>query len=655
LIYKEEQKVQPSSPDAESLEQDREESGPLKGPLLQVGQTGSKATLGRPDRFAGLPHRFTLPFTTSSQTNAVMGRHTSSGGLLRRARLISYSDVEQEERDEQVALLDTAIMVSVRPRESGPGYTTILVDTLIEDITQQATQSLPRITRATEKAYQLDRRKDITAVAGGAAIAGIGDLGYGLLRYVTNVAMTHMVSPAVYGVFGEVYTAVLILGWIAKLGFDGVLIRLLPAYRVRDERELAGGLIRFATWITLTSGLLMGVLFFVFAAIIARLVYHDPSYQLPLQEVAPLIPLMAFQVVLGCGLQAFKEIKWKVYMDRLSQPLITLAVMIVFYLLGWRMEALIFSAISGYVCSVFLGHIIFSRTAKHFVHDTPRRYTPRVWSSFAVPLLLNGLIQSILNSTDILFLSIFASPVQAGIYIAADKVSYFVVMPLFALNMIFSPLMGEYHTSRKYDQLANMFKMVTKWSFSLSLPVFLGCLIFHTALLEIFGPTYTQGEIALLILCFGNLVDAGTGSVLQLLVMTGRLRILLINSIISIMVNVGLSFMLVQHFGILGAALAAALAVIVINGLGLIEVYWLTKIHPYRWDICKPLLAGGAAYMVGMLLQHFIHFASGRFAIIEELSLVIPFILVYVLVMVLLRFSEEDQIVFAAVRAKFGK
>ena len=698
--------MQPLSPNEELIEQEREQSGFLKVPLLWVDQTESKCIADKLNQNGGLPHRRTPPFTINFETNTALERQASSHRHLRRARLISCIDVEKEEAEkppvstslpseyvadadttpsiaswtslakqeeqsvdpgnaphnffsslteEQIARLDTAMMVSLRPRESGAGYATLLVDTLIEDITQQATQGLPRISEVAENAKQLERRKDITAIAGGAAIAGFGELSYGLLRFVTNVAMAHIVSPAAYGIFGEIYTATIILGWVAKLGFDGVLVRLLPAYRVKNEQSLAVGLLRFALWSTLLSGLLVSVLFFAFSAVIARFVYHDLSFRQPLMEVAPLIPLMALQIVLACGLQAFKEIKWKVYMDRLSQPLITLLAMGIFYLLGWRIEALSFSAICGFFCSVCIGYAVLGKTMKRFAHDTAPRYNPVVWSRLAVPLLFNGLIQSILNSTDILFLGLFAAPIQVGIYIAADRVSYFVVMPLFALNMIFSPLMGEYHASRKHEQLSNMFKMVTKWSFSLSLPVFLCFMIFHNAILGIFGPTYTQGEVALLILCFGNLVDAGTGSVVQLLAMTGHLRILLINSMISIIVNIGLSFIFVRYFGILGAALAAALAVIVINGLGLIEVYWIAKIHPYRWDIYKPMLAGAVASLVVVLLLHFIHFTNGHLAIIEELSFIIPFLIVYLLVLVLLRFSEEDQIVFAAVRAKFGK
>src|SRR6266700_3048414 len=88
-----------------------------------------------------------------------------------------------------------------------------------------------------------------------------------------------------------------------------------------------------------------------------------------------------------------------------------------------------------------------------------------------------------------------------------------------------------------------------------------------------------------------------------------------------------------------------------------IQVYWIMKLHPYRWDMCKPLLAGGVATLVGMLLLHFVHFQPGLgdFAILEQIGLIIPFILVYVLVMWLLRFSEEDRIVFNAVLTRFGR
>lgn len=524
------------------------------------------------------------------------------------------------------------------------------------DIAKEDTQPLTAMTLTAKKESPLDQHKDITSIAGNAVLAGTGDFMNGIVRYATNVLMTHMVAPNVYGIFGEVYTAVTVLGWIAKLGLDGALIRLLPAYRVTGRQDLVEGLSRFTIWLTLISGTVIGSFVFFFAPVVARLFYHNSSYELPLQEVSLLIPLTALQWVLSVGLQSYKEIKWKIYVDRLSQPVITLITLVIFfYLLGLHMGALCISAISGYFCSVIIGQIALSKILKRdAAHYTRPVYAPRIWLHTSIPTLFNGMMSTLSNSADVLFLGVFATSTQAAIYIAADRISSLVGMPLLALNIIFAPIMAEYSADKKYEQLASMFKLVTKWSLSLSIPVFLACVVFHDAILGIFGSQYTSGGLALIILCIGNMVNAGTGSVLQMVFVAGRLRLSVINNFVVLSINAALSLILVPRFHVIGAALAAALAVVIANVLSLIEVHWTMRIHPYRWDVCKPLIAGGVACAIGFAMVHFIRPGPGRFASIEQLALLIPFAFVYCLVLALQRFSKEDKIVLDAVLARIS-
>ena len=161
--------------------------------------------------------------------------------------------------------------------------------------------------------------------------------------------------------------------------------------------------------------------------------------------------------------------------------------------------------------------------------------------------------------------------------------------------------------------------------------------------------------MVLIILSFGNLVDAGVGSVGQLLAMTGHARVYLTNTIAAITVSIGLAILLVPRFNVIGAAVAAALAVIILNVAGFVEVYGILKILLFRWDMLKPVVAGGVASMVGLLLLRVIHVGYGYTAIIGTLGLVIPFMLVYVFVLALLRLSKEDKMVFDAVLTKFSK
>lgn len=555
--------------------------------------------------------------------------------------------------DNPISSLDTARMFAIRPGESQRQQQDMLLNAIVEDIACQETMRLPVLTL--EMQAQSDQRQVITSTASNAAVAGTGDLIFAVLRYVINVTMTNLVSQSIYGIYISVYTFATVTGSIITFGLDNTIVRFLSTYRVKGEHALANGLIHFVVWMTLISGLLFGALFYLSSTALAHLVYHQDAYTLPLKEVALLVPLIALQTVLASGLQALKAIKLKVYMDRLIQPGLSLVLIGVFYFLGLRLQALILATICGFLASVITGQVLLRKSSRLHIGNAAPRYELRTWLNFALPMSFNALIQNLLNSTDVLFLTVFATAAQVGLYAAASRSSLLVIMPLLALNTIFSPLIAEYYARGEYEQLASLAKVVTKWSFSLSLPVFLCLCVFHEAILSIFSKGYTEAGIVLMILSFGNLVNAGTGLTGSLLAMTGHTRVVLANSAATIVINIGMAFLLVPRFNVIGAAVATSLAVVILNLAYLLEVYWILKLLTFRWDMLKPATAGGIASLVGLLLLRVIHVAYGYRAILGTLTLVIPFMLVYALVLVLLRLSEEDRMVFDAVCFKFGK
>src|SRR6202035_5751287 len=118
-------------------------------------------------------------------------------------------------------------------------------------------------------------------------------------------------------------------------------------------------------------------------------------------------------------------------------------------------------------------------------------------------------------------------------------------------------------------------------------------------ILSIFSRGYTAAGMVLIILSSGNLVDAGVGSVWTLLSMTGHARVILVNTVVTIIVNIGLAFWLVPRYNVIGAAVASTLAVIMLNIAGFIEVYCILKILTLRRDMLKPVAAGVGASMIG--------------------------------------------------------
>ncbi len=655
-------------------------------PVVEEVDDGAEAYIVRP-RFYGLPsvnqglrhkslmQRDVLPSVTPPNVrpasrqffkrNMLLPTETPAYGVK-----VQRSGVERNGAGRDTwSRYDTMVALAIPMRE-GAAAQQENISAWVEDITLQKTLVLPSAPStpalsqtvveeaagiARQAEAEAEKRKAVASTAGGAAIAGIGDLVSSILRYVITVLMTNLFAPALYGTFVEANTIVTVLGYAAKLGLDSVLLRFLATYRTRKERSLAAGLLRFSVVVTLISGIIWGGVFFLTAPALANNVFKDVGFVVPFKEASLLVPLIALQLVIASGLQAAKAIKWKVYVDRLIQPGLTLLLLVVFYFLGLKIEALIFATAIGFLVSTIAGQFFLRKANRKIVQEVKPQYDLKTWGRFALPMFFNSMIRNILNSTDVLFLGALATQSQLAFYGASDRVSYFVVAPLIALNAIFSPVIAEYHARGEHKQLENMFKVVTKWSFSLSWPIFLCFVVYHDAILGVFGKAYTEGGLVLLLLSLGNLVDAGVGSVNYLLVMTGRPRIILINTVTTVVVNVSLALLLIPNLGIVGAALAAALTVIILNIVGLIEVFVLMKMHPYRWDMFKPIIAGVGAAFVGVGLTHIIHPGYGHEAIFRVLALIIPFLIVYAVLLAIFRFSEEDIIVFDTVRAKFGR
>src|SRR5581483_4987000 len=90
----------------------------------------------------------------------------------------------------------------------------------------------------------IHRQQAVARTAYGAAIAGAGDLLSAILRYMTNIVMTHIVSPSVYGTFIVAYTVVTVIGYTAKFGLDSAMLRFPSASRANNRRAWPLGLVR---------------------------------------------------------------------------------------------------------------------------------------------------------------------------------------------------------------------------------------------------------------------------------------------------------------------------------------------------------------------------------------------------------------------------
>ncbi|BCL78169.1 polysaccharide biosynthesis protein [Ktedonobacteria bacterium brp13] len=490
--------------------------------------------------------------------------------------------------------------------------------------------------------------RDMIAIAGGAFVVGLGILAYYVLRYVTNVVMARMVAPETYGVYDEVIAVTVVCGWTAKLGLDNVLLRLVPNYRIHGQYSLIHGLFRFTLAMTLVVSTALGTALFVFAPQISLRFYHNMAYSVPLRELSVLIPLQSLQFLLAASLQAFKAIRWKMLIDRLLQPLVTFIALMIFCLFQWTMETLSAATITGFVCTVAIGWLALILVKRRMTLKAPATYQPGYWSIITLPMFLNVLLLGIIESTSMLLLGAFSSPLQVAGYQNAERVASFVSIPTTALCIAFSPRVVEYFTHRRMEELARLYKLVTRWSFAFSLPLFLWVMVFHQAILLTFGASYTNVALVMIMIALGLLVFSLLGPAGYLLTMVARPRLILINSAIISLIDFGLLWFLIRYQGALGAGYAFVLMILMMYGLNFLQVYRFLGMQPWSREMHKPVLAGAAATLIGLSLLHVIGQTPTPLLPLEQIAAMLTFFIAYSLIIFLLRFSSEGYLVLTA-------
>jgi len=433
----------------------------------------------------------------------------------------------------------------------------------------------------------------------------------------------------------------------------------MAIYRGKKQTHLLRSLTIFCTAMVGITGILGGLLVLFFAFPLATL-QNKPDIAPFLQFMAPLVPLLCLQTVWLGGLQGLKEFKQRVIIQRFVVPLSTFLLMLV--------AILFFRNIIGIVIVTFLSVLLTDVINLYFLfravsriskaeNEENEEYKVREWLSFATPNFLTTIISTILDSIDTLLLAFYVPAVAIGQYAAALKLTGFISMPLSTLNVIFTPTIAELYAKKEMQKLAAMFKIMTKWSIALCLPIFGVTVIFAVPLLEISGKDFVSGGPLMIVLAIGDILTVAGGSGGYMLLMTGHQKVSVINSIAVVILNVILGIILTQHYGAFGTAISTSVALIIINAVRVVEIRLLLKMHPYRWDMLKPLGAGvisalltaGLLYLLNAMIASN-SFLSSQFPV--QLVLVPVFLASYAALLIVFKIDPEDRIIVDSLRKK---
>ncbi|MGH2381976.1 MAG: oligosaccharide flippase family protein [Candidatus Limnocylindria bacterium] len=442
-------------------------------------------------------------------------------------------------------------------------------------------------------------RTDVTAAARGGGIVFGGKLFAWGARFVLAVLLARLLGAAEYGLYTVALSIAAVGSALAVFGLDSAMIRYLSIFAGRGDRERMRGSLQIGFAIPIGLSILAATVLVVMADAIATSVIGEPALAPLLRITALLVPAMVLNSLLAAMLQGLRQFGRSVLAEQFLQPTSRGVILVVFALTGMSAAlALIAMLISTIVVGVLM--YVYLRRAVPRVGGATRPTGEIV--RFSLPVYFSNVVHTFGGNLQTLLLGALSSVASAGIFAIANQIQ--LVGSLFhaALVRAAMPLFAELHDSGERSRLEHLYQTTSKWTFSLNMPFFLVSIAFPEALMALFGPDFTDGAQALVILAWGAIVNAATGTSGAMLDMTGHSSIKLINSTVSVGLAIGLNLLLIPSYGIVGAAIAAVAAVTAVNVLRVVEVARLEAVGPYNRTYLKPLAAGGMALALGLVV-----------------------------------------------------
>jgi O-antigen/teichoic acid export membrane protein len=521
--------------------------------------------------------------------------------------------------------------------------------TVLTSISQQQKQPTPVM------------QSEISGAAGNATISGIGNIGSCTLKASSAFLMQHSLGAAAFGLYSLSLSVIMFVASIFTFGLDDAMVRYIAIYRSKRQEGLIRNLTIFCTALAGISSLLGGFGILYFAPLLAKHLLHHAVTTPLLQLMGPIIPLTSMQMIWTSGLQGFKDFKKRVLAQRIIIPAVVFLLLLVTFIFFPKnlIAIIVVTTISTVLSATFSLYFLLGRISQ--MRAEKGNYEVCEWLCFATPNFLTTMVDIVLDAIDTLLLGYFGIPkVGIGQYSAAIKISSFIALPLTSLNTMFSPTIAELHSKGEKQKLEAMFKVVTQWAITFSLPIFCISALFSAVLLDLLSGKDFVGAWPLLIAFgMGAMANAGTGSVGFMLLMTGHQKLSFINSLAAVIINIILGILLTPRYGAIGTAISTGLATATVNFMRLLQVRFLLQIQPYRKDSLKPLGAGLISSLVTGGCLYFMHLAQwavkiGHIHIPIELSLVPVFLAIYIWTLMLLGTSPEDKMIIDKMKNKMN-
>lgn len=382
-------------------------------------------------------------------------------------------------------------------------------------------------------------------------------------NYFMNVVIARTLGPELYGDVAVSVQVLLVASIFAAMGADSASVKFLPPYIIEGQWSKFRGFIRYYFCLIL----LISVLLSLITLFVTWLLYNMQSQQLPgaFFEHYPIVygvwftPLFAGLLMFSGVLLSFQKPVLSIIPYKICYP----ATAAVFVLLLGTIIAKV--TVVEVMCSLGASMLLFVCLQLYLIHrHLPGNYRsckpethPKLWVKTALPFISASLVTNFINQFQLIFVEIFHdSETDVGYFAAIVSIVCVMWLVDSAMITVASPKMSQAYADGNMNRLKTLYRR-SSWFMVLGMSfIALIIVIFSKQILSIFGPTYVNAQVPLIVAAIGTASNSLSIMAFTLMKYAGQEQKVFWITLITFSYSILASIILINLFGLIGAVIA---------------------------------------------------------------------------------------------------
>lgn len=384
--------------------------------------------------------------------------------------------------------------------------------------------------------------KNIVALAGGEIICRA-------LGLILVISLARYLGPKDYGIYTLALTFYTIFLLITNLGIDTLLTR-----DISRDRSLVS--IYFGSVFPIK--LIVSVLSISFVTILLLLLKYNSLVAISILLLCVGIVFSSLNDTLNSIFFAYESMEYPTLVN-IARSSLSLGLILILIFLETNVLLIILAQLFSFLFSLIITLILFNSKITKL-----KKVKFKFWKSKEIiiqslPFFFISALFILSSRIDIIMISKYVGEAGVGIYNTAVELINIIMIVAVLINKVFFPSISRYF-KENYEKMTEISNAGIKILISVSIPIAVGVFILAPRIITfIFGAKYVGSGLILRILALSVLMAPGLGFLSWVFTAMDNIRIIMWTNGIALLLNVTLNLILLQAYGVLGAAISSVL------------------------------------------------------------------------------------------------